>query len=179
MSKALVLLAEGLEEIEAVTLIDVLRRAGVEVTTASLGDTLVTGAHNVSLMADRRLGDVADQVFDVVLLPGGMPGAQHLRDDQRVLQLLRRQFGAGRYVGAICAAPIVLDAAGILNGKRATSYPGFALPDARYSEARVVVDGAIATSRGPGTAMEFALQWVAILVGTQTAEQLRQGMLVC
>lgn len=176
MSKALVFLAEGFEEIEAVTLIDVLRRAGVDVRAVSLGELCVRGAHDLSVMADCRLDDVADEIFDVLLLPGGMPGARHLRDDERVLACVKAQHKAGRYLGAICAAPIALQAAGVLTDKRATSYPGFDLPSARYCEDRVVIDGKIVTSRGPGTALEFALEWVKILVGAEKAEQLRQGM---
>ena len=176
MIRVLILLADGFEEIEAVTLIDVLRRAGVEVIGASLGDTCVRGAHNISLLADCRLGDNQSESFDCVLLPGGMPGSRNLRDDPRVLALLRQSANEGKYVGAICAAPIALEAAGVIKGKRATSYPGFDLPSARYCEDRVVVDGKVVTSRGPGTALEFALEWVKILVGSGEAEQLRQEM---
>lgn len=178
MKKVLVLLAEGFEEIEAVTIIDVLRRAGVAVTSAALGETCVAGAHAMSLMADCRLDDVRDEPFDAILLPGGMPGARNLRDDPRVLQRLRKQEQDGRYLGAICAAPIALEAAGVLKEKRATSYPGYDLPSARYCDDRVVTDGKVTTSRGPGTALEFALEWVKILAGADKAEQLRNGMIV-
>jgi 4-methyl-5(b-hydroxyethyl)-thiazole monophosphate biosynthesis len=176
MSKVLVFLAEGFEEIEAVTIIDVLRRGGVEVTGASLGAICVRGAHDLSLMADCRVDDIPKENFDALLLPGGMPGSRNLRDDPRVLARIRAQEKAGGYIGAICAAPIALEAAGVLAGKRATSYPGYALPSAKYSEDRLVIDGNIVTSRGPGTALEFALAWVGILVGTEKAEQLRLGM---
>lgn len=178
MIRVLVVLADGFEEIEAVTLIDVLRRAGVEVTGASLGATCVRGAHNLSLLADCRLDDIQSDSFDCVLLPGGMPGSRNLRDDPRVLALLSRHAKEDRYIGAICAAPIALEAAGVLKGKRATSFPGYDLPSARYCEDRVVVDGKVVTSRGPGTALEFALEWVKILVGSGEAEQLKQEMVV-
>lgn len=178
MSKVLVILAEGFEEIEAVTIIDVLRRADVEVTGASLGDRQVRGAHALTLEADCRLDDVRGQTFDVVILPGGMPGSKNLRDDARVLDCLRAQQQSGRYIGAICAAPIALEAAGVLSGKRATCYPGYEIPSAKFSEERVVRDDKLVTSRGPGTALEFALEWVNILVGPDKAKRLREGMIV-
>jgi 4-methyl-5(b-hydroxyethyl)-thiazole monophosphate biosynthesis len=178
MSKVLVMLADGFEEIEAVTIIDVLRRAGIQVTSASLGEKIVRGAHELSLTADCRLDDVSSEVFDAIILPGGMPGSRNLRDDPRVIGLLRQQAEGGRYLGAICAGPIALEAAGVLKGKRATSYPGSDLPSARYSEDRVVTDGKLVTSRGPGTALEFALEWVRLLTGAQKADQLRTSMIV-
>ena len=178
MPKVLVILADGFEEIEAVTIIDVLRRAGIQVTAASLGERLVHGAHDLSLMADCRLDDASGEVFDAVILPGGMPGSRNLRDDPRVMGCLRRQVEVDRYLGAICAAPIALEAAGVLKGKRATSYPGNELPSARYCEDRVVTDGKLVTSRGPGTALEFALEWVRLLAGAQMVDQLRKGMIV-
>jgi len=161
-----------------VTLIDVLRRAGVEVVAASLGATQVRGAHALMIEADCRLDDALSQTFDAVVLPGGMPGSKNLRDDTRVLDCLRRQEQAGRYFGAICAAPIVLEAAGVLKGKRATCYPGYQLPSALQVEERVVRDGKLVTSRGPGTALEYSLEWVSILVGPEKAATLREAMIV-
>jgi protein deglycase len=178
MKKVLVILADGFEEIEAVTIIDVLRRAGLVVTSAALADPSVRGAHDMSLLADRRLDDVVNESFDAILLPGGMPGSRNLRDDSRVIARLKQQEKQGLYLGAICAAPIALEAAGVLKGKRATSYPGYDLPSARYCEDRVVTDGKTTTSRGPGTALEFALEWVKILAGADKAQQLRDGMVV-
>jgi len=177
MPKVLVILADGFEEIEAVTIIDVLRRAGIQVTAASLGEQLVRGAHDLSLMADCQLDEVSSLVFDAVILPGGMPGSRNLRDDPRVIARLRRQVEDDRYLGAICAAPIALEAAGVLKDKRATAYPGNELPSARYCEDRVVTDGKLVTSRGPGTALEFALEWVRLLTGTKMYDQLRTGMI--
>jgi 4-methyl-5(b-hydroxyethyl)-thiazole monophosphate biosynthesis len=178
MTKALVLLADGFEEIEAITIIDVLRRGDIEVTTAALKDRTVRGAHGISVLADCEFDEVKGDRFDVILLPGGMPGARNLRDDSRVMELLQRQAQQDDYLGAICAAPIALEAAGVLNGKRATSYPGYELPSAHVSDARVVVDGKLITSRGPGTAVEFALEWVKVLIGVEKAEKLRQDMIV-
>jgi 4-methyl-5(b-hydroxyethyl)-thiazole monophosphate biosynthesis len=178
MAKVLVILAEGFEEIEAVTIIDVLRRADVEVTTAALGDTRVRGAHALTLEADKCLDDVLGTAFDAVILPGGMPGSRNLRNDARVLDCLRTQQHSGRFLGAICAAPIALEAAGVLKGKRATCYPGYELPSATFSEERVVCDENVVTSRGPGTAIEFSLEWVKILAGPEMATRLREGMIV-
>lgn len=177
MTKVLVLLADGFEEIEATTIIDVLRRAALDVTTAALEGVNVHGAHGITVIADCELREVQDKSFEVVLLPGGMPGSRNLRDDARVIDLLQRQAAQHKYLGAICAAPIALEAAGVLKGKRATAYPGNPLPSAEVSESRVVVDGKLVTSRGPGTALEFALEWVKILVGVEKAEKLRQDMI--
>jgi 4-methyl-5(b-hydroxyethyl)-thiazole monophosphate biosynthesis len=176
--RALVLLADGFEEIEAVTIIDVLRRAGVAVVTAALTSRSVRGSHAITLEADASLDAVSNEDFDAVVLPGGMPGSKHLRDDARVRALVRRAAESGKLVGAICAAPIVLEAAGLLAGKRATAYPGSELPSARYVEASVVTDGALVTSRGVGTALEFALALVERLAGAETAARLRAAMLV-
>lgn len=177
MPNAIVLITDGSEEIEAVTVIDVLRRAEVAVTVAGLDATEVRASRGVSLRADVYLDEVADQDFDLIVLPGGKEGAERLRDDPRVLTLLRRQNTAGRFIGAICAAPIALAAAGVLEGRRVTSYPGFLQPaDAELSEEAVVVDNNLVTSRGPATAMAFALTLVERLCGegvrNQNAERL-------
>jgi len=180
MTRVLVPLAPGFEEIEAVTIIDVLRRAGLDVTTASLGDTAVRGAHDIVVNADTTLDDTAGP-FDAVVLPGGMPGAAHLRDDQRVRTLLCDVVAAGGTAAAICAAPIALEAAGLLKGRRATAYPGFGdqlVSAAARVDDRVVIDGPIVTSAGPGTALEFATALVERFVSKETADRLREGMLV-
>jgi len=183
MASALLLLAEGFEEIEAVVVIDVLRRADVSVTTAALTEKRVTGAHGIVVEADRLLDDLLESavdgvLFDAVLLPGGMPGSRHLREDARVQALVVHQANRGCLVGAICAAPTALEAAGILNGRAATSFPGCELPSAEYKLERVVVDGNIVTSRGPGTAFEFALTLAELLASPAVAMRLREGMLV-
>jgi protein deglycase len=175
---ALVLLADGFEEIEATAIVDVLRRAGVTVTTAALGQNPVRGSHGIALVADRALDGTDDSSFDAIVLPGGMPGSKNLKEDPRVTELLSRSAAQGKVVAAVCAAPIALEAAGVLAGKRATAYPGHELPSARYSEDRVVVDGNVVTSRGPGTAIEFSLVLVEKLAGAPTAERLRSAMLV-
>lgn len=175
---ALVPLAEGFEEIEAVTIIDVLRRAGVTVTTAALERSPVTGSHGIALVADRALSGVSVAGFDAVVLPGGMPGSRLLKEDVRVRSLIAEAARANKLVAAVCAAPIALEAAGVLAGKRATSYPGNPLPSATYSEERVVVDGNVITSRGPGTALEFSLAVVERLAGAEARERLARAMFV-
>jgi len=175
--KAVVPLAEGFEELEAVTIIDVLRRGGVEVTTAALAASPVTGSHAIQVAADTLLDAVEASMFDAVVLPGG-PAAKRLRDDERVQKLVQNAARSGKLVAALCAAPIALEAAGVLTGKRATVYPGNELPSAQVVEERVVVDGNIVTSRGPGTALEFSLALVEKLVSVEKANQLRAAMIV-
>jgi 4-methyl-5(b-hydroxyethyl)-thiazole monophosphate biosynthesis len=181
MSTAVVILADGFEEIEAVTQIDVLRRAGVDVTVAGLATGPATGAHGVEFGTDTTVADL-DFDPDMVVLPGGMPGSENLGNDPGVVELLRRQHAAGRRIAAICAAPAFAPvAAGVLDGKHATCYPSFESrfgPTTTAVEDRVVVDGTITTSRGPGTALELALELAEQLAGRATADRLRNGMLV-
>ena len=169
MARVLVPLAQGCEELEAVTIIDLLRRAGIEVVTAGLDDAPIKASRGTTLVADTTLDAVAGQDFDLVVLPGGQPGATHLNADERVHALLRQQAAQGGWCAAICAAPLVLASAGLLEGRAATSFPGAldpaAHPGIRLSEAPVVTDGNVVTSRGPGTAMDFALHLVELLVG--------------
>ncbi|HSQ68926.1 MAG TPA: DJ-1 family glyoxalase III [Steroidobacteraceae bacterium] len=169
MARVIVPLAEGFEEIEAITVIDLLRRAGIEVRTAALVSRRVTGSHGIAVEADGLLEDLQHETFDMIVLPGGMPGADNLKNDPRVLSLLRSSDQQGRYVAAICAAPGVLAHAGLLEGRTATSFPGFlsteSAPGISLSDAPVVSDGRLVTSRGPGTAMDFALALVELLEG--------------
>ncbi len=178
MDPILVILAEGFEEIEAVTIIDVLRRADFSVHVAALKKSPVMGAHGISVVADVELAHRLDDWFSAVVLPGGMPGSTNLCEDLRVARILQRHRDASRIVAAICAAPMVLQAAGLLAGRRATAYPGTELPSATFVEDRVVVDGSIVTSRGPGTALEFSLTLVGLLGAPERAAQLRKGMMV-
>jgi len=172
--RVLVPLAEGFEEIEAVAVVDLLRRAGIEVSTASLAGVRVTGSHGITIEADMAIDDALAADFDMIVLPGGMPGAEHLKRDARVIALLQRFANDGRYTAAICAAPGVLAHAGLLDGRRATSFPGFlradSAPGIALSEAPVVVDGKLVTSRGPGTAIEFSLALVELLCGRDAAD---------
>ena len=180
MARVLVPLAEGSEELEAVTVIDLLRRAGIEVVSAGLETGAITASRGVVLIPDATLEEIFDQDFDMVVLPGGGPGAEHLGADGRLIALLQRMAAKGRITAAICAAPKVLAKAGILEGKQATSYPG-ALASiggggATLCDDPVVVDGTVITSRGPGTAMDFALQLIETLAGQSTRDQVQAGL---
>ncbi len=167
MHKVLVMLAQGCEEIEAVTIIDILRRAGIDVTSAGLDDLPVLGSHNVMLTADTTLDLAQHQEFDMIVLPGGLPGTTNLRNDKRLTALLQKMAQQGKQVAAICAAPSVLAAAGLLDGRKATCYPTCldAFPKVNLQTDAVVEDGNLTTSRGPGTAMDFALALVERLAG--------------
>ncbi len=169
MARVLVPLAQGCEELEAVTIIDLLRRAEIEVVSAGLSDEPVRCSRGVVLIPDTSLDAVLDDDFDMVVLPGGLPGADHLDSDPRIRHLLQRMHAQGRYTAAICAAPKVLASAGLLQGMRATAYPGVLeqsdLPQTRLESRSVVVDGNVITSKGPGTAMDFALMLIEKLEG--------------
>jgi 4-methyl-5(b-hydroxyethyl)-thiazole monophosphate biosynthesis len=177
-----VVLAEGFEEVEAVAVIDVLRRAAIDVVVAAAAGPAgpVCGAHRISLLADAALADLRAADLAMVVLPGGMPGSSRLAENQAVLGLVRAVHAAGGIVAAICAAPIALQAAGLLAGRRVTCYPSFEnqLSGACCTGAAVQRDERIITSRGPGTALLFALELVRALGREAQAEQLRQGMLV-
>lgn len=176
---ALVPIAGGVEDIETVTIIDVLRRAGVDVTVASLESGLtVTCARGCKLTADRAFADVAAQAFDLIACPGGTAGAEAQGRHRGLVDKLREQKAAGRWVAAICAAPaLVLAANGLIDDRRATCYPAFRDKLPRPSDERVVVDGKVVTSQSPATAMAFALKLVELLRGTEQSRQVGQGML--
>lgn len=164
MTTVLVPLAQGCEELEAVTIIDILRRAEITVVTAGLDDKPVTASRGVVLVADTTLDDALKQSFDMIILPGGLAGTDNLDSDPRIHKILQDMQQQGKYTAAICAAPKVLANAGLLENKSATSYPGI-LENA--SDASVVKDELIITSKGPATAMEFALELIEILAGTE------------
>ncbi len=178
--RAVIVLAPGFEEIEAATPIDVLRRAGVEVTVAGVDSAVVKGAHGVIFQTDTTLAELGEKP-DAVILPGGLPGSENLANSEAVKQLVQAVNAAGGICAAICAAPgLAFSKFGLLAGKKATCYPSFEKhfdPSTIFSEDRVVVDGNIITSRGPGTALEFSYQLVETLVDKATADQLREGML--
>ena len=171
-------LAPGFEEIEAVTIIDVLRRADVHVIDAGTSPGPITGSHGIIIATDTTVDQVDADALDMLALPGGMPGSRHLQEHPGVRALLARVAGRGRYTAAICAAPMVLAAEGLLAGKRATSHPSVRahIAGAAYEEQAVVEDGSVVTSRGAGTAMAFALRLVALLVDEPTAARLRTAM---
>jgi len=176
----LILLADGFEEVESVTPVDVLRRAGVEVIVAGVGKTEIKGSRGLRVLADIRLEDYQG-LPDAIVLPGGIPGAENLRDSAAVKALVKKMHDAGRLIGAICAAPgLVLAGQGILDGKKATGYPGYEKEfkaSTVYQEKSVVKDGQLLTSRGPGTAMEFSLELAKLLAGEATAEKVASAML--
>ena len=167
MPRVLVPLAEGCEELEAVTIIDILRRAGIDVVTAGLTPGPVRASRGVTLVPDTLLDTVLSSDFDMIVLPGGKGGAERLAADPRVRDLLMKAAEDGNYLAAICAAPRVLAEAGLLAGRRATSFPGILddIQGIKLSRDPVVRDGTIVTSRGPGTAMDFALELVRLLLG--------------
>lgn len=177
----LIPLAEGCEELEAVTLIDLLRRAEITVTTAALGEHQVTGAHGIALVADTTLDQVLEQTFDMIVLPGGLPGADYLEQDMRLQQLLKHHHQCGALLGAVCAAPQVLLSAGLLKQRTITAYPGLLEArardqDTKITTAAVVKDGNIITSKGPGTAMDFALEIIAALKGNAARSSVEDAL---
>lgn len=176
-SSALVIIFDGVEELEAVAPIDCLRRAGIEVTVASASDSLATkGRNDINLTADAALDEAILVDYDLVLIPGG-PGHTALVKDPRVKRLLLRQNEAGRLIASICAGPVVLKEAGLLEGKAFTSYPGTAgeLPD-RIPDQSVVRDGNIITSQGAGTALPFALELVEALCGETIRREISESI---
>lgn len=180
MKKVLIPIAQGFEDLEAVTVIDLLRRANIDVTVAGLDDGFVTGSRGTRILPDDNLTNVVDDDYDMVVLPGGQPGADNLNKDGRIIQLLTTMNSKGEYVAAICAAPKVLATAGLLENREMTAYPGV-LSDATVSGMintgdAVVVDGRIITSRGPGTALEFSLQLIQLLVGEGVRNQIEEGL---
>lgn len=179
MATVLVPLAQGCEELEAVTMIDLLRRAGVTVVVAGLEAGPVTASRGVVLLPDTTLEAVLDQDFDLVVLPGGLGGAERLEADQRIAALLRRMTERSRYVAAICAAPRVLAKAGLLKNREATAYPGVLDDQAdgiRLSSAAVVRDGTLITSRGPGTALDFTLTLIELLCGREQRDTVETAL---
>lgn len=180
MATVLVPLADGCEELEAVTVIDLLRRAGIDVTVAGLDDGTVTASRGVKLVPDTSLDEALRREYDMVVLPGGAGGAERLGRDDRVRELLLRMADSERFTAAICAGPKVLAGAGLLEGKRATSFPNamdFVVEHgADYSEEPVVQDGKVITSRGPGTAMDFALSLIEQLAGADKRREVEAGL---
>jgi len=181
MTKVLVPLAQGCEELEAVTILDLLNRASITVVSAGLDKQPVKASHGVTLVPDITLEEALRQEdFDMVALPGGLPGADNLANDARIAALLKKMAAAGRFVAAICAAPRVLANLGLLDGKKATAYPGFIdtgdFPSVTYTGAPVERDGKIITGRGPGTAMDFALTLIEALAGRTVRDTVENGL---
>src|SRR5512135_2734463 len=180
MPRVAVILADGFEEVEAMAVIDVLRRAEIDTVIASLHDGNVTSARQVKVIPDTVIDSVRADDFDMIVLPVGQPGSDNLNADARVPKLIRQFSLKGKITAAICAAPYVLANAGVLAGKRVTSYPTYKdrLGGGVYEEKSVVVDGNVLTSRGAGTALNFGLAIVEKIVGREKALKIRDDMLI-
>ena len=181
MPKVLIPIADSVEDIETVTIIDILRRAQIDVTVASIYEhKKITAARGTRIEADALLSTCLDANWDLIVLPGGMPGAQHLSNHPPLIDLLKAQARANKFHAAICASPAVVFAPhGLLDGKLATCYPTMReqLPDATRAEETTVIDGQCITSQGPGTAMEFSLALVELLAGAELREKLAEALL--
>ena len=181
IKKVLVAIADGIEEIETMSIVDTLRRAGAELTIASVQGKRVSAAHGVVIEADKLIQDCTTEEFDLVVLPGGMPGATNLKDSEDLKNILTKQNQKGLQYAAICASPaVVLKTHGLLEGKRATCYPSYSndLGDRYCNSSVVVTDDNCTTSQGPGTALVFALKLVELLYGIEKAKGLKAEMLV-
>jgi protein deglycase len=179
--KALIAVADGTEELEAIAIIDCLRRAGADLTIASVQKLQITTARKVKITADCLIGGCLGQVYDLIVLPGGMPGAENLRDSKELTEMLKQQKQSGRLYAAICASPaVVFEHHGLLADKKATCFPLMAekLKNKQAVNQTVVVDGNCITSQGPGTALEFSLKLVELLFGSEKSQQLAKAMLV-
>jgi len=171
MKKAYIFLANGHEEVEALMVVDLLRRAGLTIETVSItGDKMVTSSHNVTYVADRLFEEVEGDLVDLVILPGGLPGTTNLLAFEPLMKMVCAHHEAGKLVAAICAAPSVLAELGILDGKKGTSYPGFGTKIENFVYAPVVVDGNVITSRGLGAAIDFGLALIELLVDEEKAK---------
>ncbi len=181
MAKAYLFLAPGFEDIEAIAPVDILRRAGIDVRTVSIHDMrYVDSTHGITIKADHIFREADVDNADLLILPGGMPGAEELASSRRLAKALVDHNNAGKLTGAICAAPMVLGMIGLLQDRRATCYPGFEkyLKGATYTAAKVETDGNIITAYGPGAALDFAFALVRQLLGNEVVENIKKGMMV-
>ena len=182
MTKVYTLLKNGFEEIEALTVVDYLRRADIDIKTVSTEDTLeVTGSHDIKVIADLMLSDLNSKEIDLIFVPGGMPAAEDLSNDSRVTELVGSLDKSGRIIASICAGPMVLEKSGVLEGKKATSYPGFGeklVSLKNYLEDIVVVDENIITGKGPAFVFDFALRLVEQLLGIRDRQEVQKGLLL-
>lgn len=180
MIRVLVPMAQGCEELEAVTITDILVRAGFEVITAGLDEQPVTASRGLRILPSTRIDKIMNEIFDLIVLPGGLPGADHLRDDARVQTLLKKHAANNKYIAAICAAPKALAQAGLLEGKTATGYPGVLaalnLSNTVVKDSALEIDGKIITSRSPGTAMDFALTLIELLAGKAKRDEVNRQL---
>jgi 4-methyl-5(b-hydroxyethyl)-thiazole monophosphate biosynthesis len=179
--KVLIAVADGIEELEAIAIIDCLGRAGADLTIASTQKQQITTARKVKITADCLVADCLGQTYDLIVLPGGGLGAENLRDSKELVEMLKKQKASGKFYAAICASPaVVLEHHGLLTDKKATCFPAMAekLKNKQAINQRVVVDGNCITSQGPGTALEFSLKLVELLFGIQKSQELAKAMLV-
>lgn len=179
MKRVLVPFADGFEEIEAITIVDILRRAGAEVITAGLEKRNVEGSHEIKMITDKVLDDVLTENWDLIVLPGGVPGAPTLMEDPRIIQLLKDQAAANKTSAAICAAPAVLEQAGLTKGKEVTSHPVWAdrMTTAIHTSARVQTADLLITGQAAGSAMEFSFKLVEALFGPEKVAEVNTGVL--
>jgi DJ-1 family protein len=179
--KALLFLAEGFEEIEAISTVDILRRGGVRVETVSITkEKEVKGAHHIPVVADCLLEEINTETADMLILPGGLPGSTNLNAHEGLKKSLTAHYNNGKYIAAICAAPLVFGELGLLQGKKAVCYPGIEpqLIGATIVDTPVVQDGNIITGKGPGLAFHFGLKLIALLKGQDKADEVAAGMLL-
>jgi len=167
-------LADGFEEMEATTTIDILRRGGIGIATAGLPGTIVRGSRGIKMITDMKMDDVNFDRFDGIVLIGGDPGWRNLSQSKRIIEAVQKYHGSKKTLAAICAAPCILAKAGVLSDSRATVYPGMERELPRPRSERVVTDGHIITSQGPGTAMDFALKIVEMLAGKEKAAKVKR-----
>lgn len=178
MSNVILFLADGFEEIEALTVVDVLRRADIKCDMCGINGINVKGSHGIEVKCDKVLKDIDADDYNAVVLPGGMPGAKNLKENQNVIKIVKKYYGEGKIVAAICAAPMVLNEAGIITGKEITSYPNIELDNCNYVEKVVAEDGNIITSRGPATSIYFALKLVEKLSNLEKIDELKDKMMI-
>lgn len=176
MVEFLMPLADGFEEIEATTTIDILRRGGVNITTAGLPGTIVRGARGVKIIADIKMDDINFDKFDGLILVGGDPGWRNLSQSKRIMDAVQKYHGSKKMLAAICAAPCILAKAGVLSDKRATVYPGMEREIPRPRSEKVIADGHIITSQGPGTAVDFALKIIEMVAGKEKVAKVKRDI---
>ncbi|AJA47812.1 DJ-1 family protein [Clostridium pasteurianum DSM 525 = ATCC 6013] len=180
MTDVLLFIAEGFEEIEALTVVDILRRANIKCDTCSLQGNYVKGAHGIEVKADKSIEKIDKNQYGAVVLPGGMPGAKNLKENKKVIEIVQSFYNDNKIVSAICAAPVVLKEANVHRGNKITSYPSFKeeLLEAEYLESIVAEDKNLITSRGPATAIYFGLKLAEKIAGKDAADKLREEMLL-
>ncbi|MFO7897366.1 MAG: DJ-1/PfpI family protein [Candidatus Cloacimonadales bacterium] len=182
MIKVLVAIADEIEELETIGIADMLDRAGAEVTLASVDQLQISASHHTKIIADKLIADCQEETYDLIVCPGGMPGAEYLSESKILIEMLRQQKNAGKWYAAICASPVVvLQKNGLIGDKLATAYPSMAaaLPNQKLLAERVVVDGNCVTAQGAGVVMEFSLKLIELLFGAEKAAEIKKSMLIC